>query len=354
MKLEYQLQYTEKELTIITSRLGNLEEQLKRIVVESEYDDLIQSCLRYMIKDNLQTTQLMQGLANGNPDFIQHSYNFKYGKSEKSTARIAKDFLTFREVDEPRYDEQLFDARDIEKYFRLVLSRYGIEYNVVLSNNAMAIDVRDKSQTGGSIHIPIQKKVRKKRLIELISEEIESHCLQSSNARKMFGIGGGKLKYDEEILYEGYAMYNYSRLPKLFRSDESSHNLPFYIMPLLIDKASNGASFQDLFQEAAYLVEQYGAKKDAREINASAWKLVLRIKRGFKDLDESAGYYLNKDSGYMVGMLVCKDFVANGKEKYVSFLNFPLKLIPEFLKFSFDGVRVPYTFQNLAGKLRLD
>ena len=43
------------------------------------------------------------------------------------------------------------------------------------------------------------------RSLELLRHEIDQHVRQSLNGQLMFGFGGGALKIDEEVWYEGLA-----------------------------------------------------------------------------------------------------------------------------------------------------
>ncbi|MDQ6661963.1 MAG: hypothetical protein M3Z24_13500, partial [Chloroflexota bacterium] len=269
---QFTYSYAEK-ISLGDSRkiLNELCRQVKQLTPRSQIERLARVALYFKIGDDLATCDLVEGIQAKDEEQIGRALKQKYPGTDQELLKIAEadyiyrisgdtdtrieqqGILTQQEINYLRNKE--FDAIEIKKAFIWAIDEYRIKrsennkkgFLVVIDEKVTSIDVRDKSINGPTIFIPVDRKVNGINLVKLIGHEIDGHARQSVNGEKLFLIGGGALKIDDEILYEGLAKrYDDFLSAKLFGTSEGVP-MPYYTYAVYA--AERGGPFYDIFRE---------------------------------------------------------------------------------------------------------
>lgn len=347
----YNATLNKAKLEVASTQLELLRKKADALQDNSLYEALVKKLLLYKIRDDFATLAIAQGLVTKDDGVTKEGLLFKYGTPDGELLTQAHTQLDILEH-QNTHEVGPYDADAIKHYFERVLRHYNLAYEVIVSPAVEAIDVRDKFSLGASkIIIPSGKKISRKRLIALIAHEIEGHCLQASNAYALFTLGGGMLKYDEEVLYEGFAMRNYLLVPSLAITSLVQVSPFAGIMPLIADQALQGQTFREVFEYASELVFEHGIHTQKDEVYDYAWKLTVRVFRGHTDPSNTHDFAMTKDCGYLKGWLLCEELERLGYAQELQFCLFPEKLLSDILQFSYRSGDIPYQRQNVATKL---
>jgi hypothetical protein len=295
------------------------------------------------IKDDIATVDLTEGIASGNEEMIAGAFERKYGKVHDQL--VAQAVAIYDEIfvsgdhdsetntnpylncEEQQFLKgQEFDAEGLKDLFEWSLQKLGItEFEVVISDKATSIDVLDKSENGPTIFIPTSRKVKGDKALELVEHEIRGHVRQSVNGYRMFRVGGGNLKFDNDTLYEGLA----KRYDEAYRKDFFAENtgVPIPYFTFAVAKAETGGSFYEIFAEqfdlrlrAAIKVpledslpphDQIDPNKISKAMD-SAWSTAYRVMRGHTDTSNKQGYAMAKDLSYLQGWLMDRELREHG------------------------------------------
>ena len=215
------------------------------------------------LQDDLASCDLVDGINNRDEPTIKRAVGRKYMGSDAELSKIVHEtYEGLTHVEEKstgsgKYSledmklltEKEFNAEEIKAAFEWGLDQLGIlgegGFKVVIDPRVTSIDVRDKSANGPTVFIPPPRKVTGRYLLELLNHEIGSHCRQSMNGARLFQIGGGALKLDEETLYEGLAMREENELTTDYFGEAEVYALPYYA--LAIEQAEQGKTFYEIF-----------------------------------------------------------------------------------------------------------
>lgn len=371
----------------------------------SDIDRKARAALYYKIKDDLATCDLIEGLQNKPPSktdpgeteeekierirrnegLISRALHSKYrGYSDslgQEAGEIYRGMLVkdeggqekakgiLSEEEQSWLREKQFTPPEIKAAFEWAMERLGIPhgsgtsgYRVILDKKATSIDVRDKSASGLMIVIPDpdkkDKDVSGERLLELIAHEICGHARQSLNGQRLFVLGGGPLKFDDETLYEGLAM----RLERDFRQkylgETEASPLPFYAFG--IQAAENGASFYQVFSQIYEKSKAVPAErlpilhgKDVNteeEILKHVWKVTYRIFRGHLDTSNVNRFANPKDLVYLNGWLIDKQLVEQGYGHINEAAVFASGGLQYVADYNLEEGDLPYKFMDVAGQ----
>lgn len=301
------------------------------------------------IRDDLATCDLAEGIHAGNEPMIAQAMKRKYGSVNEGLLGNAIDIYNdnfnpstnsettsepiLSSEEQEFLKNQSFDAGAIKSLFEWSLSRFGIlktdtitdGFQVVISREVTSIDVRDKSSLGPTIFIPEDRVVSGDKALELVEHEIRGHARQSMNGYKLFKIGGGVLKFDDETLYEGLAKRYDEAFNERFMGKNTGRPIPYYTFA--VAKAEAGGSFYDVFTEQLDLrlraalkipLEQSLPSRDQLDEKAlksameSAWMTTYRVMRGHTDMSNSHSYAMSKDLSYLQGWLMDRQLQERG------------------------------------------
>lgn len=293
--------------------------------------------LHFVLEDALRTTLLAGTILAGNDEDSASFISLKYGTPSTDIAARALTAILdnssrnslSRKVEisfpqKPENDEILkikLDAKDIKAIFTWAMAQYpAIPWEIVIDDNATAIDVRDKSHFGRPvIVIPSDRKVTGYKLAELIGHEIESHWRSSVNAEFI-----GALKCDDELVYEGLAVSK----DKTFNRDflgSFELNSAYYI--LAMREALSGHSFTEISKLIFdYLPESLSNRAE------KAWNYTYRVFRGITDTQNNAHYAFTKDRAYFEGYCYAIDLEKAGKGTYLNFSTLDRKTLERLIE----------------------
>lgn len=311
---------------------------------------LFRAALYFKIKDDLATCDLVEGIKAKDEDKISVALKQKYPGTDPTLMSLAQ--VTYeqeaREGEAKNKEGQgllsdaqkdyikglEFDAPKIKDAFEYALKEYNIlwsdsnpdGFKVKIDKNATSIDVRDKSANGPTIFIPEDRKMNGKTLLGLISHEIERHAVQSVNGWRLFRVGGGRLKIDNEQLYEGLGLRGETDSDKELFGVEGSTPRPYY--PLAVKMAEDGASFfkifKDQFEKRLHVVLKVPHDKALPQLSTleqktidtakrNAWLTTYRVMRGHTDMSNKKKYAMAKDLGYMRGYQIDHQLLKNDR-----------------------------------------
>ncbi len=315
---------------------------------------LFRSALYFKIKDDLATCDLVDGIKNKDDEKISVALKQKYPGTEPTLMTLAEQIYekATREGDPeenmgqglltPQQAEFIknmqFDAEGIKNAFEWLLKDYGIFYSpqnpdgfkVKVDKNASGIDVRDKSAEGPTVFIPEKRKVNGVKLLGLMAHEIERHAVQSVNGRKLFRLGGGALKIDNEQLYEGLGLRGETDINKKLFGIQDAGPRPYY--PFAVKLAEEGASFFKIYSDQVERRLRVALKKPVgtglpsnENINPAvldkakknAWDTTYRVMRGHTDTKNTKKFAMAKDLGYLRGYQIDRQL----REKGIGHLN---------------------------------
>jgi hypothetical protein len=341
--------------------------------------------LRNKIKDDQATTRLIKGLQTHDDTLIGAALRTKYSPADDYLLRLAeakyRKMTLPAEVEEnsqglfPEEEKQYMlshsiDATRLKHAFEWGLEQFGIlktetnpkGFAVVVDEKATSIDVRDKSENGPTVFVPVSKSLTVAELLALMEHEICGHARQSMNAQELFGLGGGALKVDDETLYEGLAMRYENAFYKKYLGIEQGFVRPVFY-PLAADMAERGASFQGIFNRQMDMqlhvklkIAPGAALPDLEEIpedmkktaQEQAWLITYRVMRGHTDTSNQASFAMNKDVSYLRGIVLDDQLQAIGKGHFneaAAVSGGGLQLVSEF---DLKPEDLPYAYKEIA------
>jgi hypothetical protein len=300
------------------------------------------------IKDDMATCEMVRGIQRKDEALIKRAITEKYQPLDDGLLAVAE--KTYERDCTPKDPEQesgglltqeekeylketKFKAEEIKAAFIWALEEMGIHasdksadgFQVVIDEKATSIDVRDKSINGPTIFIPTTREVTGKYLLNLLAHEIGSHARQSMNGHRLFEIGGGPLKIDDETLYEGLAMRAERNLStELFGEDASVASAKY---TLGIEIASRGGSFTDIYHRIHDVTLHEELKiapsadlpppdeipeKIREKAKAEGWRVAYRVMRGHTDMSNPEGYAMTKDLAYLRGQEIDRELQEVG------------------------------------------
>jgi len=322
------------------AQLLELQKKVRSTKAESRVDRLARVAIDRKIKDDLATTYIIEGIKGQDDTIVSKGFKLKYEGMDAATYKVVqevyREFCDPNKKDEPLpeallnkeemqwlestefTDSEFADAcREIlEQYHILRPDEGGEGFEVALDARATAIDVRDKSTKGHpTVFIPEGRKLKGSALLTLLDHEIGGHARQSMNGERLFGVGGGSLKFDEEVMYEGLGFgYEARTMRELFGKKDVPAN-PFF--GLAIKSAQEGKSFAQIFSEQVdyrmHALEKTPPneklKKSFAELTEEeqnkvlnlAWPITYRVMRGHVNMENKEAYAMEKDIAYLKG-----------------------------------------------------
>lgn len=300
------------------------------------------------IRDDMATCELVHGIQTRDEAHIKRAINEKYQPLDDGLLSVA--YQVYERETSPKEadstpegllseDEKeyltttMFDAQAIAQAFTWALEDMGIHagdgtqagFKVVIDPKSTSIDVRDKSVEGPTIFVPTTRVVTGKYLLNLLVHEIGSHARQSMNGQRLFEVGGGPLKIDDETLYEGLAMRAERNLSTELFGESSSVATALYT--LAIEIASRGGSFSDVYRRIHEVVLHQELKihptadlppdgeipdKVREKARSEGWRVAYRVMRGHTDMSNPEGYAMTKDLAYLRGQEIDRELEEVG------------------------------------------
>jgi len=327
--------------------LSTVKEDIRSRRDISKAERLYRLSLYSKLKDDIATTKIIEGIATRNDELTKEGMYEKYThfkNSDDPLVKLAENvYHSLIEGKSTIKAEPLLSKEEIKflkgtkvspeetkEAFEWALKKLGILYpenpdgfRVIIDEKARTIDVRNKSKEGKVVVVPKDRKRTRKKLLELINHEIVGHARQSYNSEKIFKLGGGKLKFDDEVMYEGLAMRHEKDADLELFGEVNKYASPFYV--LAIDLAQKGLSFYQIFDRLVDMKlhvklkippdqkidrESLSLKKeDWEKIYDWSWGRVIRVMRGHSDTRNLQAYALPKDIAYLAGYQIDKGLV---------------------------------------------
>jgi len=370
--------------------VGNSEEilmglltEVRRFKPEDRIGHLARVALYFKLKDDLATFNLAQGLKQKDDAIIAAAVRLKYPGLDDSLLQLALIDLDARiagketeqktptalSAQEIQYlESQKYDDQQLADAFIWTLNEYGMlktaespdGFAVVISKEVTGVDVRDKSAQGPTIFIPQGKETDGITLLKLVGHEVEGHARQSVNGRKLFIIGGGPLRLDDEDLYEGLGKRYDDELNMQLSGKDTGVPLPYY--SFAVKSADEGRSFHDIFKNQVELRTRVKLHKpfseivdisqlDPKDLSAiedAAWTTTYRVMRSHTDTTNRIAYGMPKDLAYLRGYHLDLEL----KQKGIGYLNElavvqtgALQLLAEF---NLNESSLPLQYKNKA------
>lgn len=341
---------------VVRLELANLRRQVREIYqnAQEQATKFAALALILKIKDDMATCDMLDGITSENEEQIASAFRTKYGTVGPDLVAVAQTRLEaliagrqdakLEEVTPLLNDEEQkalkkmeLTPEQIKEALEWGLRALGIlasdenpnGFRVLIDPNVTSIDVRDKSRSGvPTVYIPTAESrqgepVTGAKLLALLEHEIGAHARQSINGFKLFGVGGGSLKIDNEGLYEGLAKRNDDAFYREFYGTSAGEPIPYYV--LAIADAQSGMSFREVFdQQLDYrlhvelklplgisLPETIDPQVITKTRNL-AWGTTYRVFRGHTDTSNAAAYANGKDAAYFQGWLMDKQLQAAG------------------------------------------
>ena len=325
----------------------------------TDIDHAILEILHHRVDDALCTANMAASIllgSNAGGSYAQHIY----GKPDK--LQVMDCLQAVQRIDElvgelpvkftpdqrAKLKEHEYSASEIQQDFLHVVNLYGFKsWSVVVSDQATAIDVRNKTSCGRpQVVIPTARKVDGLKLAELIGHELECHLRDSANAEALFAeyLGPTPLaplvsllaKSDNELLYEGHA-----KLSDVAINGGAALPKPFYT--IAIDAALRGYSFAEIGE---YIFElRYERGEDQTSAIKGAWTAAYRAMRG--SFDTLGGYAFTKDYAYWTGYQLASE-VQQFAPHYLDYASLTYEEIKLLDDAGFDLKHPRYPAMDLA------
>lgn len=379
------------EVVEIRQELFKLLSDIEILKPTSRLENIVKAALHVKIQDDIATADLVDAVRNreeakikeafckkypGTDDLIIEKAGEIYEELARGQSKINSQSEGILSKEERLYLKNLrFDASAISRAFEWVMDRYTLPdgrsmlksainpygFDIKIDEAATAIDVRDKSKKGPAVFIPASRIANGEQLLQLIAHEIEGHARQSINGQEFFGIGGGALKIDNEVLYEGLAMRYEEDIAQNLFGDEFPAPLPYYTFA--IKAAEEGRSFYQIFAEQVnkrlhVLLKIHPDQDLPRKNNIDdeiyetamnrSWIVTFRVMRGHIDASNVEGFAMSKDLAYLRGWLIDK----NLRDNRLGYINESAIMAPKILllmtEFDFREKDLPLPFKNLT------
>lgn len=318
----------------------------------NDRDRLARITLIAKIDDDLATCDIAEGMTTGNDALVKRGCLAKYpGGDAQLTAFATETFaqlLSSPPADLPSLlteeEKQYLKKRTMSPEeqadaFAWALRKLGIYreagsdgdgFQVIIDEKATALDVRDKSKRGATVVIPTKRDgtMTADDLCALIEHEIGAHARQAVNGKRLFKLGGGALRKDDETLYEGLAMrYEWDFMEKQFGKVRHDMDLStLYVFA--VDIAEKGGTFREVFEDQLERrirltlkipVDKPVPPKDDMDAKAyeeclgKAWRTTYRVMRGHTDVTNDEGFAMAKDLAYLRGWLMDRQLLEAGQ-----------------------------------------
>lgn len=359
---------------------------------ESDRDRLARITLIAKIDDDLATCDIAEGMQKHDDVLVARGCRAKYpGGDAELTAFTTQAFADFL-VDPPKrirpapendvvsdeemlyLEKRMMTPEEQAAAFTWALKKLGIYresgtegdgFEVIVDPEATAIDVRDKSKRGSVVVIPTVRDegITAEELCALIEHEIGAHARQAVNGKRLFKVGGGALRKDDETLYEGLAMrYEWQFGERYYgKVRDGMELIALYVFA--VDRAEEGGSFGDIFRDQLdrrlriALKVPYGQElPGADAIDGAtydkclgqAWRTTYRVMRGHTDATNKQGFAMAKDLSYLRGWLMDRQL----REKNLGHANEAAIMSADGLRslgtMSFEPEDVPVKYQPIG------
>lgn len=362
------------------AKLQELRARAWALPKEKDRDRLARITLLNKIDDDLATCEFIGGIQTKNDAAVARGLREKYPALDDELYGIAmtvfNDIANAKEAntvpcaldaDERNYlekERKLSPEEEAEAY-RWALREYGMlregdggeGFQVVIDPDTTNLDVRDKSQSGPTVFVPAHRDepLSAMEACALIAHEIEGHARQAMNGQKLFKVGGGGLRKDDETLYEGLAIrYEWRFVEEQFGkvNYDIDHNT-LYIFAVRM--AEEGKSFGDIFEdqlERCRALSKSPAssifEKDEEACRLKAFRMTYRVLRGHTDATNKEGFAMTKDLAYLRGWLMDRQLLASnlGHANETAILS--ANGLQSLATMSITPEDVPIKFKNIA------
>lgn len=360
--------------------------QVRAFPAKTRAEQIAKVALYYKAKDDLATVDLISGIREKDEKKIKQAVNTKYAGTDPVLLSVAEGrYQEAIAVSESVVDtegaspllspeqqtvlkETILNVEQVKESLEWLLNCYGMlrteenpeGFQVKISSEVTAPDVRDKSSEPMTIYLPVTYTSTAERLLALMYHEIEGHARQSMNGKK-FWVGGGALKVDDEALYEGLAMRHEEDYCRRFLGEMVGTSVPYIVFG--IAQAEAGADFMNIFRdqvdrrlhvalkvEPTQAIDYTDAKTQAAlsEAMQIAWVRTYRVMRGHVDTSNPEGFAFPKDLAYLRGGLIDRQLVASGFGHINEAAIMQTNALPLMGRLSLGATDPPFPFQDLT------
>lgn len=367
--IEPQFEYDLDALARVMGRDTELWEVYRRLLdvknsLVCDEDTLVWRLAMNRAEDALRTLDLATAIFTQDDMDAKRVVLKKYGRPDQDLVTYAWDQVeTLRERkpmnrapskisenDSRMLCRRKFTAEEIQFWFQRALEIYGLPYwQVVVDKHARAIDVRDKALHGPAIVIPEDREVNGLKLLELIGHEIECHVRDSANGVALLNrLGGGRLKTDNEVLYEGHAKVMDSEFSRDYTSRLVTTPSPYYV--LAMKWALDGNSFSTVADKLQNLILSTG--EDPEKALRTTWTTTYRVFRGCTHCENQYGYAFTKDKAYLEGYIYAMqlEHAKLGHWLEIGILS-PEELIRVAGVVKFSGKELPHPYMDAVSAI---
>ena len=332
--------------------LAALRSRAMDVSTNNDRDRLARIALIAKIDDDLATCDIAEGMKTGSDALVKRGCWAKYpGGDAELTAFATETFAQLLSSPPPDVPSLLNEEEksylknrkmspdEQAEAFAWALKKLGIYrdpgadgdgFQVIKDPKATALDVRDKSKRGATVVIPIDRDgdMTADELCALIEHEIGAHARQAVNGKRLFKLGAGALRKDDETLYEGLAIrYEWDFMEKQFGNVRHDMDLStLYVFA--VDIAEKGGTFRDVFEDQLERrirlkweipvdrpvpAKEGMDEKEYNECLGKAWRTTYRVMRGHTDATNKEGFAMAKDLAYLRGWLMDRQLLEAGQ-----------------------------------------
>lgn len=292
--------YNQKQFAPITETLESLKNEINSSVLSQAIKDYF---LNLVIE--VQKSWELR-VAMGNERFSKVSQEMFNSEEIFSDPELVSEALKTNSLSElfPDYEfnddiSQVHNAEEIQKFFADFLSQNypGVILPIELSEHvSYAITA---SMNGIRIGVHVQRSGQD--LLRLVVHEVESHVLQSLNAKncQLPHLRTAKT-FDQVLLSEGLAVYNEYATKTLTRWAARNYLIRLLAVDLI------PKSFREIYEAICEHLPE-----------TEAFTTTLRVKRGMTDTSKPGGY--EKDAAYYSGFRKIKSLIDSGEMQHRDF-----------------------------------
>lgn len=258
------------------------------------------------------------------------------------TKKMLEEELKHRKEQAPKTkdSDEIIDAKQMEKFVEEIFNAYNMKGCSAAVKDVPSFRIKRGRTHHSRLIIPKTFSTSRRRVVELLTHEIEVHLLRSENAlaTPLLILKQGLDHYLRTE--EGLGMY-YSRQVEA----RGEGRTPGFWNAYAIELASNNSftdAFEKLFEAKKAVLDRNRHEDFESHAKESAWKLCVRAYRGIANPSEP-GPVFTRDHIYLSGYLDIKKFMETQKEDLPILFAGKMAIdhIPMLKKLGLEGAQTP-------------
>lgn len=332
--------------------------QLKKDIIEQERNGVIKQAYRCKINEKIAQLRMLRETKNGNDRRFAHYSRFIYGKPEKEifnytltqikkiidkkindpseNVRVAAkelldEFSHFFQAEQPNitelknfvkentesgeFTDTEYNADEIKSAFEEALEKYKISgWNITIADKGTSVSV---SQEKKNVIIPLNRKMKEKKLKSLIEHELGTHVLRREKGErtklKLLGLGLDRYLRGEE----GIATFEEQKILGAKEFAGLSGHLAISLAMGMDGKKRNFRQVYEILKNYYFINSKKEESEAIKYAENTAWNRCVRTFRG--TTCDSPGICLTRDIVYREGNIGIWDVVKNKPEEVKRF-----------------------------------